>query len=629
MTSIKSLRLVPLLLLALLLVGCNVSLASDITPPPNYVAPSPVVEQSSVSSGPLYPLVAPDPSKGAAIFAEKCAPCHGATGLGDGPRSAQLPTPPPALGDPSVARQAIPAEWYRIVTVGNLEKLMPPFSSLSDSERWDVVTYAFSLSVSPDQLVVAGEMYQVFCMACHGEQGSGDGPQSAGNIQSFGDLERMAAQTQAQIYDRITEGSGMSMPGYKKDMTDDQRWAMAAYVRQFAYAGSAGQPAGVEASNDAAPTAAATDQAIAGLGKISGQLANGSGGDVPSGIEVFLHGFDEMSNVISGTTMTEAGGAFVFENVAMPEGRAFLATVQFDGATYGSDIVSVEPGMTNLVLPITVYNSTTDPSILVVDRLHLFFEFIDAQTIRVAELYIISNSTGKAVVPKGEIEPSLTFAVPAGASNLQFQDGAMGERYVPTADGFGDLSIIAPGQSVYQVLFAYEMPYDRKLDLEHRLNLTTQAVVVMVPAGSIKVKADGLQESGTRDVQGMSFQQYSLSGLQAGETLKMNITGKPVDASPSVTAGNSNELVIGLAALGLVLITAGGWFYLRNRRPQDDDEFDDEDETPVAPAAVETPESLMDAILALDDLYAANQLPEEAYRQRRATLKARLKELVG
>jgi hypothetical protein len=36
----------------------------------------------------------------------------------------------------------------------------------------------------------------------------------------------------------------------------------------------------------------------------------------------------------------------------------------------------------------------------------------------------------------------------------------------------------------------------------------------------------------------------------------------------------------------------------------------------------------MDAILALDDLYQAGKLPEEAYRQRRAELKARLKEIV-
>ncbi|HLE13828.1 MAG TPA: hypothetical protein VI776_03695, partial [Anaerolineales bacterium] len=37
-------------------------------------------------------------------------------------------------------------------------------------------------------------------------------------------------------------------------------------------------------------------------------------------------------------------------------------------------------------------------------------------------------------------------------------------------------------------------------------------------------------------------------------------------------------------------------------------------------------DTLLDAILALDDQYQAGELPEEAYRQRRAELKAMLKD---
>jgi hypothetical protein len=41
----------------------------------------------------------------------------------------------------------------------------------------------------------------------------------------------------------------------------------------------------------------------------------------------------------------------------------------------------------------------------------------------------------------------------------------------------------------------------------------------------------------------------------------------------------------------------------------------------------ETIDSLLDAILTLDDLHQAGKLPEEAYQQRRADLKAQLKAL--
>ena len=45
--------------------------------------------------------------------------------------------------------------------------------------------------------------------------------------------------------------------------------------------------------------------------------------------------------------------------------------------------------------------------------------------------------------------------------------------------------------------------------------------------------------------------------------------------------------------------------------------------------ANETPEDVMDAIIALDDLYQAGKLPKEAYEQRRTELKARLATLKG
>ena len=43
----------------------------------------------------------------------------------------------------------------------------------------------------------------------------------------------------------------------------------------------------------------------------------------------------------------------------------------------------------------------------------------------------------------------------------------------------------------------------------------------------------------------------------------------------------------------------------------------------------ESPEDLMDAIIALDELYKAGDIPEGAYHERRADLKARLRELMG
>ena len=86
--------------------------------------------------------------------------------------------------------------------------------------------------------------------------------------------------------------------------------------------------------------------------------------------------------------------------------------------------------------------------------------------------------------------------------------------------------------------------------------------------------------------------------------------------------------MFGLGALGLVLIGAGAFLYSRNRRSTAEED-DYETGSPIGEPLSENSETLMEAILALDDLYKAGQLPEDAYRTRRAELKRRLREILS
>lgn len=96
----------------------------------------------------------------------------------------------------------------------------------------------------------------------------------------------------------------------------------------------------------------------------------------------------------------------------------------------------------------------------------------------------------------------------------------------------------------------------------------------------------------------------------------------------TLSTGSTSNLLVGVGALGVALVAAGVYLYRRSQRLGDEEEWIDEQ----APASMEGEEedadTLMDAILALDDLYKAGELPEEAYLQRRAELKARLRELM-
>jgi hypothetical protein len=118
---------------------------------------------------------------------------------------------------------------------------------------------------------------------------------------------------------------------------------------------------------------------------------------------------------------------------------------------------------------------------------------------------------------------------------------------------------------------------------------------------------------------------YNGNALAAGDTLNLSITGKPASGT-GVSAGSQSDLLIGLGALGIVMIGAGVFLYMRNRNQVFEAEFD---EDAASEPLSENSETLMEAILALDDLYKAGQLPEEAYHTRRAELKARLREILA
>ncbi len=643
----KTIRFLPPIFVLIALSACNFTLAADVTPPPGYQQTNP---QASVqqTSGPDYPVVPPDPAKGQPIYAEKCAPCHGESGLGNGERAAQLSNPVAPIGSAQLARQSQPAVWFRIVTEGNIERFMPPFASLNDRQRWDVVAYAYSLSAPASNAGRGEEIFQANCADCHGSQGKGDGPKAkelTTQPPNFTSQEYMAERSAAELFQAVSAGVGAEMPAFGSQLSEDDIWALTDHLRWLTFAT---QTAGSQPQETPAPTTAASltsPEPITNtgelsptipLGTVSGQLVNDSGaaleGGVLEGALVSLHGFDHMQVVMTTTTRTDADGAYRFENIEMPEGRIFLATADYNNVTYGSEIMVVEAGITEVTLPIQVYNSTTDSSQLSVDRLHYFFELLDESTLRVAELYIISNRSGSTLAPAGPGQPSIRFSLPAGAANLNIEDeGADSQRYIMTEDGFGDTTPIRPGESSYQVLYSYELPYTGKLQLDRPLPMPVSAVVILVPEDGILVKGDTIQDAGTRDVQGVPYHMYNGASMPANSSLELTISGKKGSSGSSNPAGSSTSgIMIGLGALGLALIVGGIWLYQRSSRMVGQEETDDpETAVPAAPVQAESAEALMDAILALDDLYQQGQLPQEAYFQRRDELKSRLQQVMG
>ena len=93
------------------------------------------------------PSQPPSLARGAAVYREQCAQCHGEAGRGDGPKAKQVKGPPPAdLADPKVMEGVSLLEIYRRIAIGVPGTAMPEFAGdLSEDDRWAVAAYVAAL----------------------------------------------------------------------------------------------------------------------------------------------------------------------------------------------------------------------------------------------------------------------------------------------------------------------------------------------------------------------------------------------------------------------------------------------------------------------------------------------------
>jgi len=626
-------RFVIIVSLAILLSACNFTMAADVTPPPGYVPPTP-----APTLGPLFPAQAPSTENGVLIYAEKCAPCHGATGLGDGEQGIQLGVPVPAFGLPEVARSASPAQWYTVVTRGNMERFMPPFASLNDQERWDVVAYAMTLHIPEEELAKGKELFEASCENC--------------STDFFKDQAKMSELSEVELARLIQEGNDQ-VPAFGAALSDEDVWSVTAYLRTLSFdtnpivaaPASTATPEAVTVTATVLPTEAGTPSAEgtpgateqvpatseatvavqAGFGNVSGSIENKTGRELPSDLMVTLHGYDHGSDPSAGPeeVFTEEAsvnedGSFVFENIEIPERRIFVADLTFEGLDWQSGFAIVEAGNTSLTLPpITLYEKTEDTSALVIDETHIFFEYV-ADSVQVASIYSFHNPSDKLIAVGTNENQDIPFIkLPEGSARLGYEL-MQGSENLKTQDGLA----IPPGENEYGVIAYASLPKAKEFEFLQEFVLPVPTVNIFVPEG-VTLESDRLTKMGTQAIQDLNFQVYQLTNVGAGEKVTLAFSGTPNEGATASTPGEvapNQNLLIGVGALGVALILAGAWMYLRDRnRTEEGDGAEEEADE------FKSSEDVMDAILALDDLHRARKISAEAYQKRRAELKEILK----
>jgi hypothetical protein len=382
------------------------------------------------------------------------------------------------------------------------------------------------------------------------------------------------------------------------------------------------------------------------IGSNSGKVVNGSGGTIPSELKAVLHIFEhdaatqQVSEVSTQEAPIAADGVYKFDQVAMPTNRVFFVSVNYANTDFESEPIFPTDGQTSLDMPVTIYDTTTDTTGLVADQVHILLDYSKPDVVQVVEFLVITNPGTKVVVAAESGGPVLAVVLPKGYTNLQFEQGALGDRYLKTETGFSDTTSVVPGTNQYQLVYAVDLALPKpglfggtKLEFSQSFPIKINSLSVLAPDGvtveGANFTAGGLQDMGS----GAQYQVFNGGSLEPGKELQVSASGTPKGSTqPQAASGNSStqNILIGIGAFGLVLILVGIWMYWRDRQRVDDEDDDEEDDADDQGDDHDEQDGMnmdeiMDAIVALDDQFKAGNIQEAAYKERRADLKTKLK----
>lgn len=578
-----------------------------------------------------YPVEPPDLALGAALFAENCTACHGSRGEGNGPlvTGGQISAPPDFTAA-ETASGLTPAEWFNIITQGRIEKMMPPWrDALSESERWAVAMYTYTLAYSADDLTEGQTLYAEACAECHGPNGLGDGERAGEISRPIADLTdpvEMAALSDTALFDIITEGQGEQMPAFADDLTEAQRRNVVRALRALSLTNT--HVIGSESVAEATAAAEATEfpEALS----VSGQLVNGTaGGELPESLVVTLYRLDETAEGIrdeSFETTANADGSFTFEDVPFNPTSSYILSAIYRERLFTGDVVSGAALLGSQPLTLTLYEPTEDPSVITITSVTTSIDAV-GDGLQVLQEFVFENSSDRVYTNSLEVGDrayaSVVVGLPPGAAGLAFA-GAPNRFVVSDEQGVVvDTVPVWPGR-LHGIQISYFIPYEGGAVIEQPVYYRLEGPVrLLVWPQTMGFTSDQLAPVGEQSLQGQPYAAYEGAlTLNSGDVISYELSGETHNtAAPQVTPVSSNTplLLIGGLLLEIVVIVAVLYWYFRRRShaqaaPPDDATLVD---------------GLIRQIAELDDAHDAGDIEEADYERQRAQLKARLSELMN
>ena len=182
------------------------------------------------------PIITPDPTRGAPLYAQHCSVCHGDAGAGDGPAGVGLTPPPANLRDAARLDHLSLYAIYSTLGLGVEGTDMPAFADqLDDRQRWDLATYIASFSADP-AAAKSDKTYNIADLARQtpAEVQVAEGPQAAATFRVQRAQPPQVKRGPAQLLDYTAATLDKSIAAYRAS-DHDQAYdlSVAAYLEGF------------------------------------------------------------------------------------------------------------------------------------------------------------------------------------------------------------------------------------------------------------------------------------------------------------------------------------------------------------------------------------------------------------
>ena len=267
--------------------------------------------------------------------------------------------------------------------------------------------------------------------------------------------------------------------------------------------------------------------------------------DAPvGGLAVQLDHPQGMKQVESLSTETNAEGEFLFRGLMLGADHVYIARVQYAGVEYSSRMLVFEEGTPTQTITLTVADSTDDDAGIVIERAHLIIRSLQ-EAVQIEQMAIVSNlcdATYVGAPVNGGAMATLRFFLPPDATQVDFESGALGDRFIEIEGGVADTLPVPPGESVEQIVMSYNLPaQDGPWTLEYHFPYPVKALNVLLSGNEWELSSEHLTFAGVMGDE-MGFLNYLGRDLPAEETITMEFTFS--NGTPSTGTGSTSDVAL-------------------------------------------------------------------------------------